>query len=453
MILKNCIICFSVAILFALLFSYFIINTRLFPFTPQYTLTTNVEDYKYFSSDERYLYLRGKIVLPDIPNTRMGIQFVAKGEVKVVFNEKQVGLFSGFVNSGGVVDLTTFLKPGLNILAIRVSNLRATGNTFASIQLNGWYSDSLGRIDERVISTANWKSNNKYPEPQSGGIAWYSSGYQDDAWRKNVNDREGTEERFLVNTHPLLYKKTFDGSFIATDCSGYDVGSFKKIFRLESGRRYGYLRIITSTPVRIAVNGFDCGGVGGNKSLVQCIDITKYIRSGQNEIQVHFVTGAPNSSLYLDGLFFSLNGENVFVLESDGLWTPIDATCKSVLSLTSNGNNSMPLQNVKASPAFISRMAVFCSKGAVCFVVFLLMWMETKFIKKRIKKNMQQQNKALCLAWLGYLIPLMLLSFTFLLVRDYRINDSFLLYDQFFLAVLATLVALKGILYFELKRR
>ena len=226
------------------------------------------------------------------------IQISASDTYHLAVNEKAV-VANAFYNSNvsGVHDLTSYLRPGKNVVAISVRRLSFPGSSQTIVR--GAYMDASGN-ETIFFSDGSWKALNR--EDFYGNISWVSPRFDATSWPP-AKTLKGAEpgETYPVTLPSRAITAPLNALWIQHPSPFPEKTNFRKDFNLPERPVDAWIRISTDTDYELVVNGTKVGK--GNAALtLDIFSITPLLRKGDNTVGIALKNPLQRAyALYADG--------------------------------------------------------------------------------------------------------------------------------------------------------
>jgi hypothetical protein len=274
-----------------------------------------------------HLYLRRAIYCPERPR-HAWLEVIGRDRIQVYVNEVEVAKHAsdGF-GVAAVLDITPYLEVGRNVIAIGCQRSSLIGLPGAAV--DGAYRLSDG---EHSLAEGDWRFSDHY---ERNAEAWFSRGFADGHWQ--LCRRQPCKLRAPVDFPPDAAREPPSGRWVCST-STETTTAFAGWSHIENRPRRGWLRIVTSSSYRLAVNGVviaenhDRLGLPGRAPAVERLyDITPVIRAGENTI--HLLASSADSAprVRVDGVLEDCAGGQSRIA-SAAVWLArpgLDAGCLS----------------------------------------------------------------------------------------------------------------------------
>jgi hypothetical protein len=200
-------------------------------------------------------------------------------------------------NVSGIHDITTYLTPGKNVIAVAVRRLSYPGES--KLLVRGLYKDASGRGME-FLSGSGWKSLDR--EDFTGGISWQSPLFDVSSWKDAlIMEKPTSGETYPVSYPPQAITSPLEAKWIRHPDPFAAQAIFKKDFILPQRPDYAWVRLATGTDYDLVING-KAAASGNALEKTDVYSIGSLLRKGQNSIAVIIKNPLKTAhSLYLDG--------------------------------------------------------------------------------------------------------------------------------------------------------
>ncbi len=217
------------------------------------------------------------------------------------------------LNVADIHDLTPLLKPGKNVIAIRVARRSYPGP--AQLAVQGGVLDRGGR--RRVLqSDASWKA--AAYEQRIGSRRWYAEGFDVTHWSPaSVIGQEDAPNS--VNIHPEMVMQPPQGRWIGHPEMGVRTVYFEKSVALPPDFRAAWIRMASDQPYTLSLNGARVAERQQFQGEMDIYDVTPLLKSGPNTLGVSLRGDRTRPGLLLDG--YLLRGETIApFVKTDAGW-------------------------------------------------------------------------------------------------------------------------------------
>jgi 4-amino-4-deoxy-L-arabinose transferase-like glycosyltransferase len=263
-----------------------------------------------------------------------------------------------------IYDVLALLKPGSNVIAVRVSN---ADEQPPSLRLS--FGMVRGSLVDYSGSDAGWQATEQsalvYPLFSKNRQSWSSSSFEANSWPPA---RPGPAPRIepLLTVNPLLYEKPLATEWISAG-AGQDA-YFVRRFALPAGATSVWLRLAVTGAADVFVNGdliienspppaSGKGGSPGNSAVTQTrqqsiaaqlYNVSPYLHAGMNTIALHMQT--PGGGAARAGTDQVYGAVALDLLTSDAMnhaaWLPFDTGWHASLRPVAgwNGGNDAALR-------------------------------------------------------------------------------------------------------------
>lgn len=243
------------------------------------------------------------------------IQISAPDTYELTINGKKV-VENTFYSSNvsGVHDITSYLRPGKNVIAVSVRRLNFPGPS--KVVVKGKYTD-ISSNETAFSSDSTWKVFNR--EDIRGDISWTSPAFDASSWPSALT----MEEPKIGETYPVVHSPRAITSALSAKWIRYpapcpEKANFRKDFVLSDKPLDGWVRITANTEYNVIVNGTEIGS-GSATNTLDTYFIAALLRKGNNVIEVSIKNPQQITyALYLDG---EILGEKfTFPISTDSDW-------------------------------------------------------------------------------------------------------------------------------------
>lgn len=286
-----------VIVVFGLIYGYFIWQSFYGHVSPSYPLFWNGAQWITANTPSpiglfrKELFLSNKII-------NGWIQISAPDTYVLTINGKKV-VENTFYSSNvsGIHDITNYLQPGRNVVAVSVRRLSFPGPS--KVVVTGAYTDIAG-TEIGFFSDSIWKVLTH--EDSMGSVPWTSPLFDASSWPSaKIIGQPEPGETYPVTISPRAITSTPDASWIQHPSPFPEQANFRKDFALPQKPLDAWVRIPANTDYDLMINGTKVGS-GNLDNALDIYAIASLLRKGDNTIEIsiknpHHITYA----LYLDG--------------------------------------------------------------------------------------------------------------------------------------------------------
>lgn len=266
-------------------------------------------------------YYRAEIFLPALPRQAF-LQIAAPDSVEVHVNGKKAGESRATsVNTMSYLDVAGLLRPGRNVLAIRVA--RKTWPGTASLRARLVWRDDAGHQGE-LGSRPGWLTQSHEERQRDGQLGWQDSDFQDSHWARA---RTFATTDSVLPAYPWLDARLFDrfprGSWISSSAVRLAGASFQRDFEIQEDTiETAWLGVASRMPYSITINQVRTPAQPAS-SLMTVIDIAPFLHPGSNRIQIETSNNGTGEGIAVAGVVLGPdNTETDF--SSDSRWQSRD---------------------------------------------------------------------------------------------------------------------------------
>lgn len=265
----------------------------------------------------RRLYLRRELYIPQQPR-HAWIEVLGFDQIELHVNGKFVNRakLDGFPVAI-VADLTAFLEPGLNVIAVQARQAQVAQAPM--IAVNGAFTLSDGEHAFGVDS--EWRAGTHSERLASW---WFAREFDDRHWPLALVQK--ARLRASVATLPRALKQPDRGVWIAPIALDQGRASFRRAFEVDGRPESAFLRLTTSSDYRLSINGVmidqheDQLAVHTSRKPVRRIyDITPVLHSGRNVVAVALTDACRTPHLQVDAEI-QLGSGQLVQMDSDAKW-------------------------------------------------------------------------------------------------------------------------------------
>jgi len=186
-------------------------------------------------------YFREKLFLPAAPR-HAWIQITAPDQYALYVNNHAITPDPLLLrNLTAVHDITPWLLPGTNMIAVAAYRLSYPGTSQVAVQ--GEYEDWHGNRWP-IDSGARWKVAPYWERQLGGDPQWFDVRYEDVAWRTaEVRGLPTPGDQTRVPYHPWLYRGRPEGPWIWSPAATAEKSHFRYRLDLPSGASEAWIRV------------------------------------------------------------------------------------------------------------------------------------------------------------------------------------------------------------------
>ena len=309
---------------FALSAGDFAFRTMHPSLTPEYMVTAEVRPFSLNKNEQlpsKHLYLRRSWHLTRTPE-QAWIQLLGHDVLELQVNGRLVGRTQRMSQRGIaalVSDITPYLHVGKNSVAIHV--VQTVLNRQPAVAINGTCEFPDGsRLS--LDDAKDWRATDVYDRR---GAFWYETEFDDEHW---VKPHVGFSVvwRGQVDLPPRAITTPRRSLWIRPANASDGTAVFARSFVVDGKPRDGWLRILSTGPYCLAVNGWivanDHLGLGLSRRpepIEQTFDISPLLRSGRNTISLSMTTAGEAPRVRADLEAATGDGQRVYV-PTNQLW-------------------------------------------------------------------------------------------------------------------------------------
>lgn len=286
--------------------------------TPEYTLSGEVQPLSYYGEHDepqKHLYLRRVLHLTESP-IEAWLEVMAHDSLDVYVNGRRVarGPMVGYGRvAAQVLDITSLLHEGENTVALHAGQTVLHRPPEAAI--NGLCRFADGNVIS-LSGSADWRAANVY---ERRGEFWFETEFDDQHWGvPTVGEPVAWQSQVVVP--PRAVTEPRRSQWITTTAASAEGAVFARDFAIAGRPREGWLRVIGTGSVRVAVNGWlttqtepDLGLPAGQSPREFTLDISPLLRPGYNSISVLTTGGSEAPRIRADVEATTLDGRHVYV--------------------------------------------------------------------------------------------------------------------------------------------
>lgn len=292
-------------------------------------------------------YYRTEVFLSAMPRQAF-LQVAAPDSVEAYVNGKKAGSSKATsVNTMTYLDVAPLLRPGRNVLALKVA--RKTHPGTASLRARLVWHDDAGHQGESG-SRPGWLTQAYAERQHDGQLSWESSDFQDRHWAK-ARAFAGSET--VLPAYPWLDARLFDhfprGNWIGSSGIRLAGASFQREFELPEGAiESAWVGVASRMPYSITINQVRSQPQPAS-TLMTVIDIAPFLRPGSNRIQIETSNTGSAEGVAVGGLIISAGQQTDF--SSDRRWQSQDDLGQIQPVHVLSGIAGMRLDSTQASRA------------------------------------------------------------------------------------------------------
>jgi hypothetical protein len=248
------------------------------------------------------------------------IEVLGRDRIEVLVNGKSLGLREnpGY-NVAVLADLAPHLEAGDNVIAISAQQYSAAYPP--EVAVAGAYQFERDAEEHPFGVEGLWRSQSIF---ERRGSYWFSNDFDDARWPEAV--RAAATIQACVTLPPPAITTPSRGWWITPDePTGADV-AVRGQLQVPERPRQAWLRVWSTTPYRLAVNGVVIDAQEGQLGLTQpppaaqwIYDVSALVHSGANDVALAQSTTRPPPHLLLDMAVQGRSGV-VYTLATDGSW-------------------------------------------------------------------------------------------------------------------------------------
>jgi len=336
------------------------------------------------------------------------------------------------LNVSGIHDLTSLLKRGKNVIAVRVQQRSYPG--VARLAVQGGVLDRGGRR-RAMVSDASWRV--AIHEERLGNLRWHAEAFDMARWPSvRTMGKVAPDAPEPVDIYPEVMMQPPRGQWIRHPEMGSRNAYFEKWIELPSDYQAAWVRIASAPGYMLSLNGIRVGQKQQFNGEMDIYDVTSLLSAGRNHLGVSIQGNRVSSGLLLDGYLLRDKTLEPFV-ETDGSWTAMAAENISTdlrprttalpltdHSITSGGSLTKKLSRT-SRPSYYQAEEMAKMLGVSVMVALILtgLWYcEGRWLQVRLHL---ERNHALSLSAAMHVPPLLFALLIFLLSFDVRYPPSY----------------------------
>jgi 4-amino-4-deoxy-L-arabinose transferase-like glycosyltransferase len=289
------------------------------PTPSDYVVGGNVTTLRAPESHAKVLYLRRPLYLPQRPLSAW-IEVVARDRLEVFVNGKSVGLRENAGYAVAVIaDLAPHLETGDNVLAI--SAQQYTSEYPPEVAVRGACHFEEEDPELTFGTDGRWRCQTVY---ERRGDYWFTRNFDDARWP--LAERGQATLRAIVNSPPRAVTTPQRSRWIAPDAPTVAEVDMRGQIEVPESPRYAWLRLWSTTPYRLAVNGVVIDAKEEQLALTQppptiqwIYDVSALVRAGTNRVAAALSTEYPPPHLLLEMEVEGRSGRT-YALATDESW-------------------------------------------------------------------------------------------------------------------------------------
>lgn len=301
---------------FAILVALFLWFMFFEPPAPRYSLDFEGAYWITTGKQTPHGYFAKEIAVPHDLN-RAWLNVAAPDEVEVYVNGRRIASETFVSVHGSIVqDVTTWIRPGLNLLGFHVERRSFPGPPRVLAKLT--YADVSGRLFI-VPTDSTWTSSPVEETQARGSIPWHSASFDHSGWNRVVV--EGPPSAFDVYGSPVsphLLAEPIRASWIWSSDPRVSAASFSRTIPLRSRATEAMIGVAATGPFDLAVNDVLVAKHPGGDRTLHVYDVRALLRPGPNIIRIGVGAAQPNPALLVQG--YIEEGDSTYRLQSDASW-------------------------------------------------------------------------------------------------------------------------------------
>ncbi len=187
------------------------------------------------------------------------------------------------------------------------------------------------------------------------------------------------------------------------------------------------------------LNGYNIAQLFDKSMDVKYLSVSSYLKKGENTVSAIFYDKEKPHSLFLDGYFFSKNGELIKSISTDKSWECSNPET-DLIEINSISDFSPAIRLARVSPSVSTRAKIMLYKGFVLFLCMGLFITESRIFIKRYQGKFLKRELAIFVATYTYLVPFLIFLSAYLFSRDVRIADALAYHPIIILSSLGILI-------------
>ncbi|MDH3997939.1 MAG: glycosyltransferase family 39 protein, partial [Desulfuromonadales bacterium] len=362
-------------------------------------------------------------------------------------NGKHVGYQDAMLlNTSAAFDIAAYLKPGKNIVALKVQRKTRTGQAWFLLE-GGW---KTGLSEESFRSDESWFASSTEPKKRYENIAWFAPAYDHSLWRQADVATDVSSSPVLTLPYPTaLLHYTSDKEWIGHPDSSLRTVLFQQQWRLERLPADVWLLLASSGESKVLINGRAVDSGALDNQTAGYVNVRPYLQPGVNTLSVRVHAATEAAPKLLAEILSLQRAGLVSVLSTDRRWTVSSANKPDnhAAIVLSAADPSAP--RFRVSPASLMERPLSTRESLALPLMILLgavgsllLWLCTPWLSSRIGAQVKEQS---CLVGdaLYHLLPLLVVSALFLAQFDPKIGPETIFNKTTLLLALLLFIAVK----------
>jgi hypothetical protein len=273
-------------------------------------------------------YFRREFLLPYHPH-KAYLVVSATDEVTVYVNANLVGnsrYFGAYVSE--ILDITQFLRPGNNLIAIAVAN-QATGKAVLTARVEVILPDGTKKT---LLTDSQWRARSVEGYAKFQQLAWYALNFMDLDWAAaNIVPIPDERPVYPPRVPEYVFQAFPEGHWIGHQKAGETNATFLREFHVNQERISGaWLGVSASGNYSITLNGLLLYAIAGSLRTMELYDIGPFVSPGSNRLVIRLESETILPKLAVSGLLTS--AEERLSFNSDGRWQLLSHGAEQMLS-------------------------------------------------------------------------------------------------------------------------
>ncbi len=264
---------------------------------------------------KKHLYLRRTWYMTEVP-VQAWLEVLGHDRLEVFVNGRSIGR-SPMVSQSRIAavmnDITPLLKVGRNSIAIHAPQLHL--HRPPRVAVSGACEFADGSVTA-LGDAADWRAAAVYDRR---GQYWFETDFSDEHWEQaEMADPENWRAQVNLPPGAITVPRRSQWILPADDLNG--AAAFARSFDLPSSPRDGWLRVLSTGPYRVSVNGQlmaddhdDLAVKNPYRSVEQTYDISPLLKAGSNTISIFSATIGERPRIRADLEATTHNGVMVYV--------------------------------------------------------------------------------------------------------------------------------------------
>lgn len=362
------------------------------------------------------------------------------------------------INGSTVHDVTTSIRPGLNLLGFHVERRTFPGPPRVLAKL--FYTDVSGRLFI-VATDSTWTSAPVEQSQARGSIPWHSASFDHSGWtRVVVEGLASTFDLYGSPVSPHLLAEPIRASWIWYPDPNVSAASFSRMIPVRSRATEAKIGVAAAGPFDLAVNDILVAKNPGGDRTLHVYDVRALLRPGLNAIRIGVGAAQPNPAVLVQG--YVEEGASTYRFQSDASWRVRPAVLEgaedspsspagdgSPLILAAYPSQPWGVLSTQLDEILLPLSERLKSWGRLAFLLIvasadlLCLWWGVGLLVSRIAGR--ALSEALLLDGALHVPALAWMAFVHLLRFDIRLDSSWVFQPAFVIASFAILFFLRAV--------